>query len=57
MTGGVEWQMTKNWAFDARGIWWKTEEPYSGTDQFNAAGQVFRLLTNFDDAKREYKGL
>ena len=56
-TAGFEWQMTPKWALDVRGIWWKVEEPYSGTDQFNAAGQVFRLLTNFEDAEREYQGL
>jgi hypothetical protein len=57
VTAGFEWQMTPNWALDTRAIWWKVEEPYSATDQFNAAGQVFRLLTNFDDAEREYNGI
>ena len=56
-TAGIEWQMTPNWALDARAIWWTVEEPYSATDQFNAQGQVFRLLTNFEDAEREYQGL
>jgi hypothetical protein len=49
--------MTPNWALDARAIWWTVDEPYSATDQFNAQGQVFRLLTNFADAEREYQGL
>ena len=57
VTAGIEWQMTPNWALDARAIWWTVDEPYSATDQFNAQGQVFRLLTNFEDAEREYQGL
>jgi TonB dependent receptor/Carboxypeptidase regulatory-like domain len=57
VTGGFEWQMSPKWALDVRGIWWKIDEPYSATDQFNAQGQVFRLLTNFEQAEREYEGV
>jgi outer membrane receptor protein involved in Fe transport len=57
VTAGFEWQLTPTWVLDARAIWWKVEEPYSATDQFNAQGQVFRLLTNFDQAEREYQGV
>jgi hypothetical protein len=56
-TAGVEWQMSPKWALDARAIWWQVDEPYSGTDQFDASGAVIRLLTNFPDAEREYRGL
>jgi hypothetical protein len=57
LTAGVEWQMTPAWALDARAIWWTIDEPFTATDQFNAQGQVFRLLTNFEEAEREYQAL
>jgi hypothetical protein len=56
-TAGFEWQISPKWALEARGIWWKVEEPYTGTDQFDGNGAVIRLLNNFDDAEREYQGI
>jgi hypothetical protein len=32
----------------------EVEAPFSATDQFDPAGRVFRLLTNFAEAEREY---
>jgi hypothetical protein len=55
-TAGVEWQMSPKWALDARAIWWTVDEPYSATEQFDSTGAIFRLLTNFPDAEREYRG-
>ena len=56
VTAGIEWQMSRRWALDARAIAWRIEAPFSATDQFDAEGGVYRLLTNFAAAEREYRG-
>jgi hypothetical protein len=56
-TAGIEWQWGPAWAFDARAIAWRIEAPFSATDQFDESGSVYRLLTNFAQAEREYRAL
>jgi hypothetical protein len=56
-TAGIEWQWGQAWAFDARAIAWRIEAPFSATDQFDESGRVYRLLTNFSQAEREYRAL
>ena len=56
-TAGLEWQMHPQWAVDARVIAWTVEAPFSATDQFDAQGNAYRLLTNFEQAERKYRAL
>ena len=57
VTLGLEWQASSAWAFQARAIAWRIEAPFSATNQFDAEGGVYRLLTSFAAAEREYRAL
>jgi outer membrane receptor protein involved in Fe transport len=57
-TVGLEWQFAESWAFEGQAIWWELSDLFLFTDQFNAAGQVYRDVRNWDDdAFREYRGV
>jgi hypothetical protein len=57
VTAAIEWQPGTSWAFEARAIAWQVDAPFSATDQFDGRGGIFRLLTNFAEAERDYRGL
>ena len=57
VTAGIEWQLGSAWTLDARAIAWTIDAPFTATDQFDERGAVYRLLTNFPQAEREYRAL
>jgi hypothetical protein len=56
-TAGIEWQLARDWALEARGIYWKLEDLYWGTSQIAADGAIFRLVATDAAATRDYRGL
>jgi hypothetical protein len=54
---GVSWQFAHNWAFEADAVWWELSDLFWSTDQFNAAGAIYRDVRNWDDGFRKYRGL
>ncbi len=49
---GWEWQFSRNWAFDAKGIYWKVDNLIGSTTQLaeiNGRVNVFTLTANHDD--------
>jgi hypothetical protein len=56
-TLGLDWQIAPAWAFEARAIWWEMKDLFWATDQFDAAGRVFRSIENRSEGDRDYRGL
>ncbi len=49
---GYEWQFSRNWAFDAKGIYWKVDNLIGSTWQLaelNGRLEIFRLTANHGD--------
>ncbi len=49
---GYEWQFSDNWAFDAKGIWWKVDNLIGSTNQLgeiNGRLALFTLTANHED--------
>ena len=40
MTAGIEWQVHANWAFKARGMYWKLDDLFWSTQQIAANGAI-----------------
>jgi hypothetical protein len=57
LTLGLDWQFANAWAFEARAIWWEMDDLFWATDQFDAAGNVFRSIENRSEGTRDYRGL
>jgi hypothetical protein len=57
LTAGIDWQLSAEWAFDARLIAWRIDAPWSATNQFDARGAIYRLLASFPQAEREYRAI
>jgi len=54
---GFDWQFADNWVFTSRAIVHETEDVFSASLQFDAAGEVVRDLRNWSNNDREYEGL
>ena len=47
VTAGIEWQVHANWAFKARGMYWKLDDLFWSTQQIAANGAIFTSVQNF----------
>ena len=58
---GFEWQFSRNWAFDAKAIYWELGDMIMNTSQrYNdgsAAGQTFSLSSNADNIRQYWREL
>jgi hypothetical protein len=50
---GFEWQFTRNWALDAKAIYWSLENMIGATTQLGPDGEQFLMVANYDD----YQGI
>ena len=57
ITFAVERQIGDLWAFKARAIFWVLGDMYWGNEQFDENGIPFNAIRNYDEGKREYRGL
>ena len=57
VTAGIEWQVFQNWAFKARGMYWKLDDLFWTTDQITPNGTIINTVQNFPEGERDYKGL
>ncbi|REJ86226.1 MAG: hypothetical protein DWQ30_00995 [Acidobacteria bacterium] len=46
---GYEWQFSDNWAFDAKGIYWRIDNLIGTTLQRDPNGNLFQLVANYGD--------
>ncbi len=57
VTVGTQWQFSDAWVFEAQAIWWELSDLLWASDQFDAAGAVYRDVRNWDAGFRDYLGL
>ena len=57
VTFGTQWQFSDAWVFEAQAIWWELSDLLWASDQFDAAGAVYRDVRNWDAGFRDYIGL
>ncbi len=57
VTFGTQWQFSDAWVFEAQAIWWEISDLLWASDQFDAAGAIYRDVRNWDGGFRDYVGL
>jgi len=54
---GFEYQFTRNWAFDAKAIYWELGDMIMNTTQRDPSGQTFQLSTNTKNIRDIWRAL